>query len=100
MPSWTEQQYEQVREILGITPGEPIFVLRAQDELSTPTIDEYHYLAEDNGRPEEFVDAIRGYERDKETGKHKRPRVEIEDTVFDRFVKWQREHPEKVKLPD
>lgn len=58
--------------------GEPVFLIRAQDSLSVKAIQDYLDTARRHGA--------------KNTGRS--------TEKLERFVKWQKENPNKVKLPD
>jgi hypothetical protein len=74
-------KYGQI-DIPGIGGDEPVFIMRAQDALSTKVIRGYKVLAVDT-KPPRTDDFIRG----------------IED-VQDAFIEFQLQNPEQVKLPD
>lgn len=68
-------------EILShVEPGEPFFVFRAKDILSTMALDEYAKLVERYGPLSGQLQSIG-------------------DAIHD-FQQWQRDNPDKVKLPD
>jgi hypothetical protein len=64
----------------GIPEDEPIFVLRAQDKLSTRIVARYRNDAATADLPVEFIDDL--------------------DTTLNSFSDWQTENADKVKLPD
>ena len=70
------------KEIIKAVEGtdEPIFVIRAQDELSLDLLNHYAYMCGANGVDDEFIDAI--------------------DERIVEFEEWQDANPDKVKLPD
>lgn len=73
--------YPKVKEALGIPEDEPIFILRAQDRLSTPVIARYGVMArqiEDGPPSEEWHEHIAAILRE--------------------FTLWQ--HDNKTKVPD
>lgn len=59
-------------------PGEPLFILRANDILAAPTIYTYASLAVGSGLPDEFVKSVMG--------------------TRERFINWGLTH--KVRNPD
>jgi hypothetical protein len=69
----------------GIPEDEPIFVIRAQDKLSVPTLARYRNHADAIEKPEDrrseewFADL---------------------DKVMEDFQAWQAEHAKQLKLPD
>lgn len=63
-----------------IATGEPVFVFRAKDVLSTDTLQCYLNLAEDNGCETEFLEAV--------------------DARIGHFKAWQEQHPDITKTPD
>jgi hypothetical protein len=76
--------YSKVKEALGIPEDEPIFVLRAQDVFSVPTIARYRNFAaqmEAGTEPsQEWFDNI--------------------DKEMESFQTWQGENRTVVKVPD
>lgn len=68
-------------DILGhLEQGEPFFVFRAKDVLSTMALDEYAKIVERYGPLSEQLQSIG-------------------DAIV-AFQQWQRSNPSKVKLPD
>lgn len=78
-------KYNEVRKLLGIPADEPIFILRAQDKLSVPTISRYRTFADSIEKPEDR----RAEEWFASLDEHTQE-----------FVAWQAENAKKVKLPD
>ena len=75
-----ELQQNVIRELLGIREGEPFFVMRAQDYLSTEVYEAYLQKAREEGCDPEFLtDLIGGIEKWKD---------------------WQATNADFVKLPD
>jgi hypothetical protein len=70
--------YKQVRKALGIPEDEPVFVIRAQDELAVPIIARYRNMAEIAGCDGEFLSGL--------------------DGVQEQFVTWRTDN--KTKVPD
>ena len=72
-----------VQAVLKIPTGEPIFVLRAQDKLSVRTINQWLILAGPGGIEDvnnrKFLQAMEDYRQ---------------------FKEWQKNNPDKVKIPD
>lgn len=58
--------------------AEPIFTIRAQDALAVPAIKKYIEECHDHGRVEQ---------------------AEIAETSLHRFIAWQQENDEHVKMP-
>jgi hypothetical protein len=83
-----DADYKKIKELLGIPEDEPIFVLRAQDQLSVPTIQRYAVFAmgiePTIDRPQPFTAEW----------------LENKDAVIAEFVQWQQANPAAVKLPD
>lgn len=83
-----DADYKKVKELLGIPEDEPIFVLRAQDQLSVPTIQRYAVFAlsvePTIERPQPFTQEW----------------LDSKDAVIAEFAGWQEQNREKVKLPD
>lgn len=80
-----DADYSKIKAALGIPEDEPIFVLRAQDKLSVPTISRYknHALqieVTDQRPSDEWFEQM--------------------DGVLTEFANWQREHRDLVKVPD
>jgi hypothetical protein len=68
------------RKAYGIPEDEPIFVLRAQDKLSTRIVARYRNDAATADLPLEFM-------------------ADLDETV-NSFANWQTDNADKVKLPD
>jgi hypothetical protein len=83
-----DADYKKVKELLGIPEDEPIFVLRAQDRLSLPTIQRYANFA---AQVEATVERPEPFSQEWLANK---------DAVIEEFSAWQQEHSGKVKLPD
>jgi len=64
----------------NLGPGEPYFILRAQDILSIFAIEAYAVLVEKYGGQTEQMESL--------------------TKVREEFLNWQRANPGKVKLPD
>jgi len=60
--------------------GEPVFILRAQDKIAPSIIRDWARSASEAGTPKERTDDA--------------------CTVADRFEQWQRDNPDRVKVPD
>lgn len=69
-------------EIPGIPEDEPVFVIRAKDAISAMAVSAYKDIRLNQSEPpsEEFVDHL--------------------DDEVSKFVLWQADNPELVKLPD
>ncbi len=74
-----DNKYGEI-EIEGIPADEPVFVLRAQDRLSTPILIRYQNMATVGECSDEFIKGI--------------------DQAFSNFADWQIENKDKVKTPD
>lgn len=72
--------YKAAKKALGIPADEPIFVIRAQDDLSTAALARYRNFAEGAGCSDEFVDGL--------------------DEVVREFEGWRQDHPTLTKKPD
>lgn len=60
--------------------NEPVFVLRGNDRNSVPTLKRYLRACEEDGSPTDHMfDIVR---------------------IIDEFIKYQKENPDKVKIPD
>lgn len=71
----------KARQILeSLTPGEPVFVFRGQDILSTMVLMHYATLVEGYSPHSEMVEGI--------------------TEAINKFRDWQHANPQKVKLPD
>lgn len=82
-------KYPEIKKMLGIPADEPIFILRAQDNLALGLIDEY----------------ARRYGVDARTMGNKAP-TEMRDfigglrNVQDNFAAWRLNHLDGLKFPD
>lgn len=74
------QHYPEIKRLLGIPEDEPIFILRAQDEVSLDTVEAYIDMSEKPGNDPTFMQNLR--------------------QVADEFNHWQVEHSDKVKQAD
>lgn len=70
--------YDDIRDLLDIPEGEPLFIIRAQDKLAVPAITSYRIHAIEAECPNAFLDNL------------------IE--VSQEFQEWQSRNP--VKTPD
>jgi hypothetical protein len=90
------ETYKHVKALLGIPEHEPIFILRAQDELSETTISKYgqsyRSIAERRNR-------AKNPEAARLTPEQKQFSVGIEK-IADEFYEWQDDHDDVVKFPD
>lgn len=77
--------YPGVKEAFGISADEPVFILRAQDVLTVPTIARYRNLAAQIEEPDKMPDSEWFRSIDEAIGE---------------FQKWQSDNPEKTKVPD
>lgn len=85
--------FPQIRELLGIPDGEPIFVLRAQDRLYCPTLAAYEALYMTHARAAKTLTAAELTENEWEFAD------EI-DNERESGRRWQRNDRNKVKTPD
>lgn len=81
----TDTEYKKVKKLLGIPEDEPIFVLRAQDDLAVHTLARYRNdaatIEDANKRPnQEWMDQM--------------------DGVIQTFGGWRNANPDKIKVPD
>lgn len=80
-----QRVYETIKKLLDIPPDEPIFILRAQDQYS--------------------IEGIQSYRSHVMWGVRSRL-AQLEDwgnqvgSIINDFKNWQRDHKEKVKVPD
>lgn len=75
-----EKNKRAVEILSNLEPGEPFFVFRAKDILSTMALDEYAKLVERYGPLSDQLQSI--------------------GDAIHAFQVWQRNNPDKVKLPD
>lgn len=81
----SEEVYSQIKDLLDIPAEEPIFILRAQDKFSLETIADYLYNVV-NSTPIGDKNMETWYDNVKSVGQ--------------KFLNWQRENRDKVKVPD
>jgi hypothetical protein len=74
------KNYPEVKKLLGIPEDEPIFIIRAQDDVSIEAIAKYAGLAEKAGVNPNFLSGL----------------VDVQL----QFGEWRRVNREKVKIPD
>lgn len=74
-----ETKYGPV-QIPGVPDDEPVFILRGQDQLTPAAIHEYADLCRAAGADGAHVAGVR--------------------SAADAIGRWQREHADRVKLPD
>ena len=86
-------KYAGQNPLTRLHPDEPYFFIRAQDRLSTAAVIEYSHLL----RHESLNASLRGaYDLSDSL-------IKQADEVLayaQKFKDWQRENPDKVKLPD
>lgn len=58
-----EEHGEQIRELLGLRPGEPFFIMRAQDAISLETLQFYIDTANDIRSSDEFISDLENGEK-------------------------------------
>lgn len=78
--------YLKIKELLGIPPDEPIFIMRAQDKFAPDGISDYR-LRKHAGQIDFGTDALPVWE------------AEVGSIVSD-FRNFQRDNPDRVKVPD
>jgi len=83
-------QYPQIRELLEIPPGEPLFIIRAQDVLSPGAVAAYRCLYQIGA-------SIETHKLDKDVSKHFSDHLYAVETEF---MRWQIRYKERVKFPD
>ena len=74
------QHYPEIKRLLSIPEDEPIFILRAQDEISVETIAGYSELAAEAGADRNFLDGMA--------------------SVAMQFADWRASNRDRVKIPD
>lgn len=74
------QHYGEIKRLLNIPEDEPIFIIRAQDNISVSAIDDYMDLSERPGNDPTFMDDLR--------------------KVRNEFADWQIKNSDKVKQAD
>lgn len=84
MSSHDEVKIAKAKKALGIPADEPIFVLRGQDALAPGGVRNYRNIVRQSighaERPQEWWDDL--------------------DNCAHEMLRWQNEHPDKVKMPD
>lgn len=81
-----QEVFLKIKELLGIPPNEPIFIMRAQDKFTTDSIVHYRQNVHDG--------VI-------ELGSETLPMWEAEmGSIISDFRNFQRDHPDDVKVPD
>lgn len=78
-------KYNDVKNILGIPEDEPIFILRAQDDLALHSVVRYKNQAASIEDPAK-----------KRTGEW----ADDMDSVISDFTAFRNENPDRMKLPD
>lgn len=76
----SERNDNKFGRIDGVPEGEPCFVLRAKDKATRQTLTRYWQVCRLLGSSQEHLDAIDAQRR--------------------RIDAWQREHPDRMKVPD
>jgi len=80
--------YPEVKRLLGIPEDEPIFILRGQDKLAAPTVQNYANRARavepTRERPQPFTSEW----------------LEDKDRCVDEFTTFATANPDRMKLPD
>jgi hypothetical protein len=89
----SKPRYEQVTQFMNLHPQEPWFYLRAQDKLSVEIVMEYSRLLERESWK------ARG-EGDEVLARSLSDQSTQVAQAAHKFMDWQEENPDKVKLPD
>ena len=86
-------KYQDVNPLTKLHPGEPFFFIRAQDKLSVEAVSAYSYILQREANKA----VLRG-----ETVLAQTLQRDVNDVICcaHRFLNWQEENPDKVKLPD
>lgn len=79
----SKETYSEIKKLLDIPPDEPIFIIRAQDKFSIRAIRYYRDLVRDGTR----------IKTDPEW-------KEQVGSVINKFIHWQSNNRNKVKVPD
>jgi len=86
-------KYQDVNPLERLHLGEPFFFIRAQDKLSVDAVRAYSHLLQ--------AEADKALVRGEEEIHHSLQMQSIEVIGFaHKFLDWQEENPDKVKLPD
>jgi hypothetical protein len=86
-------KYAGINPLERLHKGEPWFFIRAQDKLSVAAVIEYSHLL----RHESVNSSLRG---DKDLSDSLDKQADEVLAYAQKFKDWQRENPDKVKLPD
>jgi hypothetical protein len=86
-------KYEGINPLDRLHPGEPYFFIRAQDKLSVEAVRHYSHLLQ------EEANKAAGREEDELGESLQLQSIEVIHFAH-KFLDWQEEHPDKVKLPD
>jgi hypothetical protein len=74
----------EIKKLLEVPSDEPIFIFRAQDKFSVETLRTYKSIAHNRTiigeESETWVDDL--------------------GSIINDFINWQRDHPDKIKVPD
>jgi hypothetical protein len=81
----SEEVYSKIKELLDIPEDEPIFIMRAQDQFSVPTLADYLNNVV-NGTDNTHNTMGDWFDSMREKGNE--------------FLTWQRTNEDKVKVPD
>jgi len=86
-------RYEQATQFMNLHPEEPWFYLRAQDKLSVEIVMEYSRLLErESWKARGLGDEILARSLSDQS-------TQVAQSAH-KFMDWQEENPDKVKLPD
>jgi hypothetical protein len=81
-------RYDEVRSALGIPEGEPLFVIRAKDELAVRIVEDYRRTYVQQA----LIDKVDTNEIDRFAANL--------DRVILEFLDWRLENEDQMKLPD
>lgn len=87
-------KYPTVKRMFGVPADEPLFILRAQDRLSTPTIALYECL---------YAEAQASLYGESGVSTRSEAVSTFDDhlmAVVSNFRRWQLKNADKVKMPD
>ena len=81
----SEEVYSKIKELLDIPDDEPIFIFRAQDQFSVPTLADY------------LNNVVEGTDN---ADNNMSDWFQSMREVGNEFLTWQRSNEDKVKVPD
>lgn len=92
-------KYEGVNPLEKLNRGEPFFLLRAQDRISSEAVKHYAFLLQ---QVADLVVKDKNLDQDEAM----RLALSLEEQASEvgeialQFIEWQKQNPDKVKLPD